>query len=54
MKISGHQTEAVFERYNISDENDIREAIAKTAAYVESLPTKLNVVPFNSEAEAAN
>jgi integrase len=53
MKISGHKTEAVFERYNIGTDEDIREAIAKTVAYVETLPVKPNVVPFNSEEKAA-
>jgi integrase len=53
MKISGHRTEAVFERYNIGTDEDIREAIVKTAAYVESLPAQTNVVPFNAEAKAA-
>jgi integrase len=46
MKISGHKTEAVFERYNIGTDEDIREAIEKTAAYVESLPTETNVIPM--------
>jgi hypothetical protein len=53
MNISGHRTEAVFERYNIGTDEDIREAIVKTAAYVESLPVQTNVVPFNPEAKAA-
>jgi len=53
MRISGHRTEAVFERYNIGGDDDIREAMAKTAAYVEALPTKLNLVPFNSGEKAA-
>ena len=52
MKISGHRTEAVFERYNIGTDDDIREAMARTVAYVESLPVENKVVQFNSQASA--
>ncbi len=46
MKISGHRTEAVFERYNITDDEDIREAVFKTQAYVRTLPTERKVLPL--------
>ena len=53
MKISERTTRAVFDRYNIIDERDIRDAIVKTAVYVEGLPTASAVVPLHRHGENA-
>ena len=37
MKISGHKTKAVFERYNITSERDIDEAARRVESYIAEL-----------------
>ena len=36
MKISGHKTDAVYRRYNITSDDDLREAVLKTQKYIAS------------------
>ena len=45
-KISGHQTDSTFERYDITSTADLSEAVARTAEYVAGLPKRRNVSEF--------
>jgi integrase len=40
MQITGHKTEAMYRRYNIVNDADIKAALKETADYLDSLPTK--------------
>jgi integrase len=52
MTISGHLTESIFERYNIGADEDLRDAVAKVAVYVDGLPTTRRVTPLPKAASA--
>jgi integrase len=47
MAITEHRTRSMFDRYNIVSEEDIRDAVVKTTAYVSTLPAAPTVIPLH-------
>jgi integrase len=48
MRISGHKTRSVFERYNIVGTKDVEEGLDKLDAYVEQEAGSAKVVPLKT------
>lgn len=42
MSVSGHRTRSVFDRYNITAEDDIRQALAQAQKYREEVIRELS------------
>jgi hypothetical protein len=53
MAISGHRTRAVFDRYNIVSEDDLRTVVKKTNAYLRTAPKQQSVITFPARKKAA-
>ncbi len=46
MKLSGHKISSVFRRYDIISLEDVRQAVLKTQAYLNAMPSDATVVAF--------
>jgi len=53
MKITGHKTDSMFRRYNVTSSDDKREALRRVNAYVESLPAESNVTAFPATTDSS-
>ena len=51
MKISGHKTRSVVDRYNITSEDDLREAAKRLNRYIQEKKVTLTVTPDGFESE---
>lgn len=53
MAVTGHRTRAMFDRYSITSDHDIADAMTKLQAHVQAQPLESNVLPLVRKAAKA-
>ena len=48
MQITGHKTNSMFRRYNITSQEDKRRALLETEEYLEHQPTEKRIIPLST------
>jgi len=46
MKMSGHVTNSIYRRYDINDEDDLKESMGKVQDYLREQPKRAKVAPI--------